>query len=197
MSGTNLISEELIAPCGLNCALCSRHLAFVFNLRRSQCPGCRARGERCGYLFGKCTGVNHGRNTASAVFCAECQQYPCRQIRRVDKRYKTDYGASPCENLAEIRQSGMTAFLEREAARHSCPRCGGVLSIHNGKCFACDTVTRLIEKLPRAEGKRGRSPSDDDAPAPGPKRRDKSPAANRANLRTGWKPVYRALPVRA
>ena len=27
-----------------------------------------------------------------------------------------------------------------------CLECGGLISVHNGKCFQCDTITRLVEK---------------------------------------------------
>lgn len=46
MKNSNPIPEELIAPCGMNCALCSRYLAFVNKLKRSQCIGCRIRAVR-------------------------------------------------------------------------------------------------------------------------------------------------------
>ncbi|HNX05405.1 MAG TPA: DUF3795 domain-containing protein [Opitutales bacterium] len=149
MNESDPVREDLIAPCGLDCALCSRHLAFVNHLKRSQCPGCRAKKEPCGYLFEKCRGINHGRSCADAVFCDECPEYPCREIDRVDRRYQLDYGASPRENLSCIRSDGMAAFLEKEAQRHRCPRCGAMVSVHNGKCFACDTITRLVEKRPK------------------------------------------------
>jgi hypothetical protein len=35
------VSKELIAPCGMNCAVCSRYLSYVNNVKPSQCAGCR------------------------------------------------------------------------------------------------------------------------------------------------------------
>jgi hypothetical protein len=87
MKRSNPISEELIAPCGMNCAICSRHLSFLNNLRRSQCVGCRPRNKECIYLVGKCIGINHTAR-GNAAFCFECNYYPCKQIDRMDDRYR-------------------------------------------------------------------------------------------------------------
>ncbi len=145
MNEKEFISEELIAPCGMNCAICSRYLAYRHHLDRSQCTGCRPRNVPCNYLFGKCTGINHASN-GKVVFCFACDQYPCQQINRMDSRYRKEYGMSLKQNLETIRTSGIENFLEEQYRQHHCAKCGGLISIHNRKCFNCDTVTRLIEK---------------------------------------------------
>jgi hypothetical protein len=89
MEKTKPISEELIAPCGMNCSICSRYLVFINNLKRSQCIGCRPRNEICKYLFQKCNGINHGAK-GNAAFCFECEHYPCKQIIRMDDRYRNN-----------------------------------------------------------------------------------------------------------
>jgi hypothetical protein len=114
------ISEELIAPCGMNCAICSRYLSYVNGLKQSQCMGCKPRDKSCEYLFGKYTGINHTAK-GNASFCFECNQYPCKQIDRIDNRYRNNYKMSVKDNL-------------------------GLISVHNRKCFKCDTITRLIDK---------------------------------------------------
>jgi hypothetical protein len=145
MSDAYPVPPELIAPCGLNCAVCSRYLAYLNGLDRSQCPGCRVQNQACTYLFEKCTGINNGP-TAQARFCFECDQYPCPGIERMDKRYRTQYGMSIKENLEQIREMGLETMLEIQVQQHRCGRCGGLISVHNRKCFQCDPVTRLIEK---------------------------------------------------
>ncbi len=75
MKETIPISEELIAPCGMNCAICSRYLAYVNDLNLSQCAGCRPGNKKCSYLFDKCSGINAAlEGNATAVFCFECSQ---------------------------------------------------------------------------------------------------------------------------
>jgi hypothetical protein len=139
------IPEELIAPCGMNCAICSRYLSYVNKLARSQCIGCRPSNKSCDYLFEKCTGINHATK-GCAVFCFECDQYPCKQINRMDSRYRKNYEMSVKENLEYISEKGIENFIEEQYKKYSCSRCGGLISVHNRKCFECDTVTRLIEK---------------------------------------------------
>lgn len=141
----NPISEELIAPCGMNCAICSRYLAYRYGLKRSQCIGCRPRNESCDYLFNKCSGINHA-SKGNATFCFECDQYPCKQINRMDDRYRKNYEMSVKENLENIRRKGIKNFVDEQYKKYHCPKCGGLISIHNRKCFECDTVTRLIQK---------------------------------------------------
>jgi hypothetical protein len=138
-------TEELIAPCGMNCALCSRYLAGINKLKCSSCTGCRSRGRECTYLFKKCTGINHGK-TYDFTFCYECDQYPCKETKRMDKRYRKFYNMSVMDNLEYIRQAGINEFIHDQLKKHTCPRCGGMISINNRKCFKCDTITRLVEK---------------------------------------------------
>ena len=144
----NSISEDLIAPCGMNCAICSRYLSYVNDLKRSQCTGCRPGNKSCEYLFKKCSGINHA-SSGNAVFCFECDQYPCKQINRMDDRYRKNYEMSVKENLENIRSKGMENFIAEQYEKHHCSKCGGLISVHNRKCFECDTVTRLIEKRDR------------------------------------------------
>jgi len=138
-------SEDLIAPCGMNCAICSRYLAYVNQLKRSQCRGCRPGQIKCTYLFTKCTGLNHVSNGKTG-FCFDCDQYPCRHIKRMDNRYRKNYNMSIRNNLEFIQKEGLVKFLEDQTRRYQCTKCGGLISIHNRKCFKCDTITRLVEK---------------------------------------------------
>lgn len=140
------ITRELIAPCGMNCALCSKYLAYLNGLKRSQCTGCRPRDKKCEYLFQKCAG-NNTNTTVTAPFCFECPHYPCKQINRMDNRYRNNYATSVKENLECIKEKGVLTFLEEQYEKHNCVKCGGLISVHNRKCFKCDTITKLIEKL--------------------------------------------------
>lgn len=145
--------HDLIAPCGMNCAVCSRYLSHLNNLKRSQCPGCRPGNRKCTYLFAKCSGINSARRgTRTAGFCFACDQYPCKQIERMDDRYRRNYGMSVKDNLERIRKKGAEAFAEEQQRKYRCPDCGGMISVHNRKCFACDRITRLL--VPSRSGAR-------------------------------------------
>ena len=139
--------EKLIAPCGMDCALCSRYLAYQNDLKRSHCKGCRIENHKCSYLFAKCDGINHGIDgTSDASFCSACDKYPCPPIKRMDARYRKNYNMSVMANLARIKEIGMARFLEEQRQTHGCPNCGALISVHNRKCFRCAEVTRLVEK---------------------------------------------------
>lgn len=140
------LPRNLIAPCGMNCGVCSKYLAYRSSLKRSQCPGCRLRSQPCTYLFARCSGVNH-QKSAGMVYCFQCDQYPCSQIKRMDARYRKNYGISTLENLEYIHQHGEEAFLEEQTRQQRCTRCGEMISVHNGRCFSCDTISKLVEKI--------------------------------------------------
>ena len=138
---------DLVAPCGMNCALCSRYLAQLNGLKRSGCPGCRPRNQSCTYLFGKCDGTPGA--TAQASFCFECELFPCKPLKRMDKRYRDNYGVSMIENLQFIRDRGLESFLDQQYQTHQCERCCGMISVHNQQCFHCESIDRLVDKQPK------------------------------------------------
>jgi hypothetical protein len=147
MKKINPNPKELIAPCGMNCAICSRYLSYINNLKRSQCVGCRPGNKKCSYLFEKCTGINGAlKGNATASFCFECDQYPCKQINRMDDRYRSNHEMSVKANLECIKKIGVDKFTKEQYEEYRCSKCDGLISIHNRKCFKCDTITRLVEK---------------------------------------------------
>ena len=58
-SRKDTIDRNLIAPCGMNCGICSRHLAYSNNLeeRRGKiihCSGCLPRNRQCAFIKKYC-----------------------------------------------------------------------------------------------------------------------------------------------
>lgn len=146
MKKTNLISKELIAPCGMNCAICSRYLAYVNNLKRCQCIGCRPTNKNCGAILkNKCIGIKN-ISKGNILFCFECSQYPCKQLNHLDERYRKNYGMSMIDNLEFISKNGITNFIKNQYKKYACSKCGNLISIHNKKCFKCDKITKLVDK---------------------------------------------------
>jgi hypothetical protein len=134
-------ASELIAPCGMNCALCASYLAYSSGVPKkagkvSHCTGCRPRDKRCAFIKKRC--VRLARKEID--FCFECGKMPCPDLLRVDKLYRTRYGMSPVANLEFIRTKGMAAFLRRQKKDHACPECGNLVCVHNGKCYACGAI---------------------------------------------------------
>jgi hypothetical protein len=134
-------TPDLIAPCGMNCALCGAYQAYINRnkpgqAKMTQCTGCRARGKMCAYIKKSCDNLRLGKIT----YCFECADFPCAHLAHLDQRYRTNYSYSMIETLKSIKSKGMVATLKDQREQHKCPRCGGVISIHNGKCYRCDEV---------------------------------------------------------
>jgi len=41
------------------------------------------------------------------------------------------------ENLRMMREKGIGEFLESQAEKYRCQSCSDVISVHDGKCYAC------------------------------------------------------------
>ncbi len=130
------INAGMIAPCGLDCAICKRALAET-----DPCPGCLGPDEhkpefcakRCGIILcGK-------RRENGYRFCDECPDYPCGDVLEKENRYTSAYPLyeSPKKNLQAIREKGMEAFIADERNQWTCGECGHVVSVHTGVCSGC------------------------------------------------------------
>ncbi len=107
MTAKNPFRTTLIAPCGMDCAICSAYLR-----EKNRCNGCNAPDRRCNRncTIASCDQVrNRYRHT--------CPDFPCRRLKQLDKRYRTKYGMSMLENLAAIRDHGIRTFVEAERDR--------------------------------------------------------------------------------
>ncbi len=91
---------------------------------------------------------------ADAAFCFECARYPCSQIDRIDARYRKNFNMSMKENLECIKSKGIGKFIKEQYRKYRCPKCGGLISIHNGKCFNCDRITKLVDIASKRSNKR-------------------------------------------
>lgn len=132
------MNEILIAPCGMNCGICSRYLALRNDIRSqgigmAYCSGCRSRARHCAYIWRDCVLLNSGQ----IQYCYECADFPCHRLRKLDNRYRTNFRMSMIENLRYIKENGAEKFLNREQEKWKCPECGGIVSCHNGICFNC------------------------------------------------------------
>mgnify|MGYP001063030540 CR=1 FL=1 len=141
-----MMKENLIAPCGMDCRLC---VAYQFMQRdlnkqgfhKTYCPGCIPRGKNCLFMGHHCALLKDGK----VRFCYECNQFPCKRLKALDKRYKTKYNMSMIENLRYIQCHGMDRFLEHQQRIWRCPTCDDLMCCHVGLCLGCDMQT-LIDK---------------------------------------------------
>ena len=137
------MQTQLIAPCGMNCALCVSYQFYEndynkLGFHKSTCPGCILRGKHCTFMAKSCERVGKGL----VRFCFECPDYPCLRLKSLDKRYREKYNMSMIENLEAIKTNGMESFLKSQKEKWRCPVCKGVICCHHNLCLACD-----IQKL--------------------------------------------------
>ncbi len=130
---------ELIAPCGMNCALCSRYQDWVQNRRTlTPCRGCRNDDKKCWALKRYCPHLREGECT----FCFECGDFPCQRLQRLDRRLRKHHCPGVIDNLMHIRNKGIGQFLEAETERWQCPHCGDILCMQTGSCASCGAKRR-------------------------------------------------------
>ena len=109
----------MIAPCGINCAVCRAHLRA-----KNSCAGCAQTGDDSPKTRRNCLIRTCGQR--EGLFCSSCPAFPCERIKHLDKRYRMRYGMSEIENLNLIREQGIEKFLEAEARKwmvDGCVRC--------------------------------------------------------------------------
>lgn len=141
-----MIEKELVAPCGMNCAICSSYLAFKNDLKNKgvqmpYCIGCRPRDKKCAFLKKRCSLLMNKK----IEFCYECDEFPCNNLKKIDKRYRSNYHMSMIENLENLKESGISKFLEKEQKKWKCSKCGKLICCHNGICFNCQ-LPKLKQK---------------------------------------------------
>ena len=125
------IEADMFAPCGMNCMVCYKHC-----YHRKPCAGClnsdRGKPEHCRKCRIKdCTA---GKNI---TYCYECADFPCKQIKSLEKSYNSRYHASLLENSNDVKEHGMEVLLEKHRRKYKCPNCGGIISLHDAECSEC------------------------------------------------------------
>ncbi|MBI9049103.1 MAG: DUF3795 domain-containing protein [Anaerolineaceae bacterium] len=128
-----LLDENLIAPCGMNCGLCIGYLR-----EKKPCAGCHGDDENKPKHCVVCRiKTCLEMESSTEKFCYTCKKFPCARMHQLDKRYRTNYGMSMIENLERIRDVGLEAFVVLEKERWKCPECGAILSVHRKMCIYC------------------------------------------------------------
>jgi hypothetical protein len=129
---------SIIAPCGMNCGICMAYLR-----ERNKCPGCRGPDinkpvTRVRCKIKNCEVFQKGPvKKGPAKFCFSCENFPCKNLEHLDRRYRTRYTMSMIENLELIKKSGIRKFFGNEKIKWTCPECGGIICVHTACCDNC------------------------------------------------------------
>jgi len=121
------IAKRLIAPCGMNCAICKAYLR-----KRNPCHGCRDAEQNKPPTRFHCSLRICEKRTGA--FCYDCEDFPCKKLQHLDLRYRTRYGMSEIENLIFIRDRGIRKFLAYENERWVSE--DGICCVHDKKIYA-------------------------------------------------------------
>jgi hypothetical protein len=140
-------NENLIAPCGMNCAVCSRYLAYKNDIKskginHTFCKGCRQQNLDCSGIKKRCDLINN----KEIEYCFECESFPCKNINRLDARYKKFYRMSEIENLNFIKEFGVNKFIKQQMEKWKCDKCREMICCHNGICYNCESEKLKTKK---------------------------------------------------
>lgn len=134
-----MTQQQLVAPCGMNCALCQ-----AYQGKGLACHGCGHGGERKA-----CQNCYIQKCENKKTFCFECTQYPCKRLKALDKRYHTKYHMSMLENLALIQANGLDEFVRQQNERYRCSSCGKLRTVHQDYCLYCAAIAKADRKTRR------------------------------------------------
>ncbi len=125
------IDNQLFAPCGMNCMVCYVHLKD-----KKPCCGCLGddnnKPERC-----KTCKIKSCAKEKGLTYCYECSEFPCKQIKNLEKSYNKRYNTSLIENSKKVQAVGIVAFEASEREKWICTICSGVISLHDAECSNC------------------------------------------------------------
>lgn len=123
----------LIAPCGMNCSLC-----YAYQRNKNHCPGCRIEDDSKNRSCINCRIKNCTNfKDTSKNYCYECENFPCKILEHLDKRYRAKYNMSMIENLEHIKKNGLKKFVLNENKKWTCNICGESICVHKGGCLNC------------------------------------------------------------
>ena len=122
----NPITQNLIAPCGMDCGICK-----AFLREHNPCHGCRDAEQEKPKTIAQCY-MRICQKRADR-FCCNCAEFPCEHLRHLDHRYRTKYSMSEIENLEFIRDKGIRKFVERERRRWISEK--GVFCVHDKQYY--------------------------------------------------------------
>ena len=109
------IGDAFFAPCGMNCMVCYKY-CYVKKPCAGCLPGDDGKPEHCR----KCK-IKDCIQEKNLTYCFECGSFPCKLIKNLEKSYHQRYRASLVQNSLFVKEHGLTAFMEDQLVRYTCP----------------------------------------------------------------------------
>lgn len=124
--------DTLLSPCGIDCGICSGYLRT-----KNRCLGCLVKAEGNLNHIASCSKKQCTANH-QVTYCFECPSFPCYNLKKLEKRYATQYGESPIYQGIFVREHGLEAFRALQLQKWNCVRCGEGLNVHKSICPHCE-----------------------------------------------------------
>lgn len=128
------IEHKMVAVCGMNCKVCYKHLA-IGNHTKS-CHGCKFQDETLPHSCRNCKLVSCA-NEKKIAYCYQCDLFPCKRIKNLEKSYLKRYDVSLVKNSRMIKENGIETFLQQDRKKWTCQKCNGIISLHDKVCSHC------------------------------------------------------------
>ncbi|WP_455684939.1 DUF3795 domain-containing protein [Thomasclavelia sp.] len=128
------INIKMLASCGMNCIVCYKHL--ITKKYAKKCNGCKYDDETLPEHCRKCK-IKDCAKSKHLEYCFQCEEYPCKRIKNLDKSYVQKYKTSLIDNGLFIKEKGIVVFLEHEKKKWACLDCNGIISLHDRFCSEC------------------------------------------------------------
>jgi hypothetical protein len=125
------IDNRLFAPCGMNCMVCCVHLKD-----KKTCCGCFGDDNHKPERSKTCK-IKSCTKEKGLTYCYQCSEFPCKQIKNIEKSYNKLYNTSLIENSRKAQSEGIAAFEASEREKWMCKVCSGVISLHDAECSNC------------------------------------------------------------
>lgn len=126
----SVIEPAWLAPCGMNCLLCYKHLG------KKPCAGCLT-GEANKPGHCRACSIKECAAAQGVRHCFECGAFPCKGLKALDKSYRTRYGVSLTQGSLLAKEEGVQALFKQQRTTYTCAQCDGVISLHDGDCSQC------------------------------------------------------------
>lgn len=133
MKMPEIIEEIMFAPCGMNCAVCYKHVCI--RKYGKPCEGCLKTEAAMPAHCRNCK-IKSCAKEKGVSHCFECSVFPCKVIGNLEKTYIKKYNTSLIENSILVKEKGKAYFLEQDKQKWTC-KCGGAFSLHDGVCSDC------------------------------------------------------------
>ena len=128
------IENIMLAPCGMNCMVCYKHVQI--RKKSKQCQGCLLSGEGKPEHCHKCK-IKECSQLKGYTYCYECLDFPCKQIKNLEKSYSQRYKQSIVNNSLFAKEHGVDEFMIKDKEKWICKICGGAFSLHDNVCSDC------------------------------------------------------------